>query len=41
MPGGSAGETGDTIAMAGAESTLRGGPRLCGTVEDHEEQRRI
>ena len=29
---------GDTIAMAGAESTLRGGPRLRGTVEDHAQQ---
>ncbi|MFI7077577.1 hypothetical protein ACIBO1_09810 [Micromonospora sp. NPDC049903] len=29
---------GDTIAMAGAESTLHEGPRLRGTVEDHEQQ---
>jgi hypothetical protein len=28
---------GDTIALAGGESTLREGPRLLGTVEHHEE----
>jgi hypothetical protein len=29
---------GDTIAMVGDESTLHEGPRLRGTVEDHEQQ---
>ncbi|WP_146605633.1 hypothetical protein [Micromonospora craterilacus] len=29
---------GDTIAMAGAESTLHEGPRVRGTVEGHEQQ---
>ncbi|MEU8265463.1 hypothetical protein AB0C02_33325 [Micromonospora sp. NPDC048999] len=31
-------EWGDTIAIAGAESTLHEGPQLRGTVEDHEQQ---
>jgi hypothetical protein len=31
-------EWGNTIAMAGAESTLHDGPRLRGTVEDHEQK---